>query len=185
MRRCGPQFKTRTAALDSDEAQAGGWVPRVKCRCGAFHVRTTPGRKTAKTPRVRASAARTGARRIPARVCRLVDKRDSIDGQRCCIRCGITRGLHRHHRRIKGTGGDLRPHTDCPCNLVTLCHRCHGWAHVEDQRAAEVEGLIIARAETFPGRLPVMVHTEGGGLTMHPTCDGRWDEAVAAEGIAA
>jgi hypothetical protein len=54
-----------------------------------------------------------------------------------CEACGVdvTGAPHAlHHRRPKRMGGDHRPYTDLPCNLVLLCGRgnaegCHGWAH--------------------------------------------------------
>lgn len=91
-----------------------------------------------------------------------------------CVHCSQP-ASHQHHRRIKGMGGDTRPHTNCPCNLVSLCAGlgCHEWAHA-NRREAEAEGLIIPRAIPKPWLLPVMLHGPGGGITAWPTCDGRW-----------
>ena len=125
------------------------------------------------------SAARKGgagssarAESFPPDVAALIDARDPW-----CIRCGSPHDLHRHHRRIKGIGGDSRPHTDCACNAVRICARCHEWAHLEGRREAEARGLIISRAETAPWRHALMVRTEAetdSGFTAYPTCSGGW-----------
>jgi hypothetical protein len=95
-----------------------------------------------------------------------------------CVLCGSPRGLHAHHRRIKGSGGDPRPHTDCACNGVLLCWRDHARIHDTDEgrRLAEAEGLIIPRATSEPWTESVLVHLEEdrGGVRKFPTCDGRW-----------
>jgi hypothetical protein len=105
---------------------------------------------------------------IPPRVRRLVAARDGG----WCARCGTVRELHQHHRRIKGSGGDPRPHTDCACNIITLCTGCHEWAHRGDRRRAEAEGLIVPRAETAPGRVSVMIGSEcESGMTVWLACD--------------
>jgi hypothetical protein len=52
---------------------------------------------------------------FPRAVCRLVDRRETrLYGIRCCIHCGTSHGLHRHHRRIKGGGGDPRLYRTTP-----------------------------------------------------------------------
>jgi hypothetical protein len=104
-------------------------------------------------------------------VAALIDARD-----RWCVKCGTPYNLHRHHRRIKGQGGDPRPHTDCPCNAVLLCLEHHEWAHSGKGRSeAEAEGLIIPRSETRPWTRQVKVHTEDdSGFTGWPTCEGGW-----------
>jgi hypothetical protein len=71
----------------------------------------------------------------------------------CCERCG--RGLLRgeggysiHHRRLKGSGGDRRPDTHRPGNLLLLCGsgttECHGVVH-HQQTPARDEGFIVSR----------------------------------------
>jgi hypothetical protein len=106
-------------------------------------------------------------------VAALIDARDQW-----CVKCGSPYDLHRHHRRIKGQGGDSRPHTDCPCNAVVLCLAHHAWVHSGDgRREAEAEGFIIPRSETRPWMRPVMVRTEeesDSGFTAWPTCDGAY-----------
>lgn len=123
------------------------------------------------------SAARrsgaTGRREsFPPAVAALIDARDPW-----CIHCGSPYDLDRHHRRIKGMGGDKRDHTDCACDGVRICRTCHQWAHSGDgQREAEAEGLIIPRSTTEPYRVSVLVHTseDGGGMRKWPLCDGTY-----------
>lgn len=95
-----------------------------------------------------------------------------------CVLCGSPRGLHLHHRRIRGTGGDPRPHAGCACNGVRLCWRDHAWIHDTGvgRGVAGDEGLIVPRAALEPGRVSVLVHLEDdrGGMRKWPSCDGRW-----------
>jgi hypothetical protein len=111
---------------------------------------------------------------FPPAVAALLDARDPW-----CVHCGSPFGLQRHHRRIKGMGGDRRSHTDCACDGVRICRSCHEWAHSGDgQRDAEAEGLIIPRATVQPWTLGVLVRTADGGLTKYPSCDGGWLDEV-------
>jgi hypothetical protein len=120
-----------------------------------------------------AAGSRKGrAETFPPDVAALIDARDPW-----CIHCGSPHDLQRHHRRIKGMGGDPRPHTDCACVGVRICRSCHEWAHSGDGRGeAEAEGLIIPRATVEPFTLSMLVHLEGdrGGMRKWPSCDGRW-----------
>ena len=45
------------------------------------------------------------------------------DGYRCAL-CDDTHGLQIHHIVHRSCGGN-----DTPCNLITLCWRCHAEAH--------------------------------------------------------
>jgi hypothetical protein len=140
-------------------------VLELDCRCGKVHVLLPkPG---AGVVRLRPAPRCT----IPPRVRRQVDRRDSTGGARLCIHCGSRRDLHRHHRRIKGIGGDSRVHTDCACNIVTLCAESHHWAHVLNRPQAVTEGLIIPASAAEPWLWPVMVR--GGGMAW-PACTGRY-----------
>ena len=119
---------------------------------------------------------------FPPAVAALIDARDPW-----CIHCGTPFGLQRHHRRIKGVGGDTRPHTGCACNGVRICLACHDWAHSGKGRSeAEDEGLIIPRATVQPWTLAVLVHLEDdtGGQLKYPSCDGRWLDYVPERGAA-
>jgi len=115
-----------------------------------------------KTPRVRDT--------IPRNVRRLVAKRD----MGLCVHCAKP-AAHQHHRRIKGIGGDTRPHSDCPCVLVSLCTQCHEFVH-RNRFAALAEGLIVPRSTRLPGLLPVLVHGygDGSGVRAWPSCGGQW-----------
>jgi hypothetical protein len=152
MRRCGKQYATPAQALSSKRGQAPG-AEVTSCRCGAYHL-TVP--RTRGDGKVKASVS---GNTIPPQVCRQVGKRDG----RRCVRCCSARNLHRHHRRIKGHGGDSRPHTDCACNIITLCDECHRWVHsARGRREAEKLGLILSRYERRPWSRPVTVRGEDG-----------------------
>jgi hypothetical protein len=110
------------------------------------------------------------AESFPPAVAALIDARDLW-----CVFCGSPFNLEHHHRRLKGQGGDPRPHTQCACNGVLLCHDHHMWMHSgHGRRTAAAEGLIIPRATAEPWTESVLVHLEGGGVQKYPTCDGRW-----------
>lgn len=118
---------------------------------------------------------------FPPAVAALIDARDPW-----CIHCGSPDDLQRHHRRIRGIGGDGRDHTHCACAGVRLCARCHlGWAHGEGRSEAEAEGIIIPRSELYPWRRPLLVHTQDGGFTAWPTCDGRYVTEMPEGALAA
>ena len=131
------------------------------------------------------SAARTGGgsgtgETFPPAVAALIDARDPW-----CVHCGSPDNLQRHHRRIKGHGGDPRPHTQCACNGVRLCLLCHvPWAHEAGRREAEAEGLIIPRSVLEPWTVSVLVHTADGGQTKYPSCTGEWLDYVPEAGAA-
>lgn len=107
--------------------------------------------------------------RPPQAVRRLVLGRDQW-----CVRCGTSWALEVHHRRIKGMGGDRREHTDCPCNLLVLCHGDHHGVHHGDRDEAEAFGWIVSRYRELPGEVGVMRFSDGGGITSWPTCEGKW-----------
>jgi hypothetical protein len=175
MRRCGRQYATEEEAFRS---KAGGrpGAEVESCRCGKYHLAFPPAPRADGKPK-----ASVAGNTIPPKVCKQVDKRDG----RQCVNCGSQRNPHRHHRRIKGHGGDTRPHTDCACNIVLLCSVCHFWAHVLDVVAAKAMGLILPRSTQEPWKRGVTVHSEAdAGATRWPLCDGTYadvqPEAVAA-----
>jgi hypothetical protein len=158
MRRCGKPYPTEEAASRAKRVLSGLAVP-VECprRCGSYHLEA-----------VRASS---GLRPFPARVAAQLDERDD----RCCQRCGRTRGIHRHHRRGKASGGSRRKHTQCACNGVLLCWRCHHWAHVTHRAQAEAEGFIVSQSVDEPASAGVMRFAgSAGGVTQWPACSGEW-----------
>lgn len=149
-------------------------LPRTGWRIRNNGIRPVSAESTQAAPRRR--TASSGRREsFPPAVAALIDARDPW-----CVHCGTPFGLQRHHRRIKGHGGDSRPHTDCACNGVRICLECHDWAHSGNGRAeADTEGLIIPRATVAPWTLGVLVHLEEnhGGLLKYPSCDGRWADS--------
>lgn len=65
-----------------------------------------------------------------------------------CIRCGTSRHLDPHHRRLKSQGGE-----DQPQNLIMLCRTCHDVVHA-NRADAEKAGLIV-QAGADPLKVPV------------------------------
>jgi len=154
---------TRTAGLPSVSA-------------GRVQEGAKPKGKSAATRRAVTAPRRDES--FPPDVAALIDARDPW-----CIHCGSPRDLQRHHRRIRGIGGDGRDHTHCACNGVRVCAAEHAWIHdtAEGRREAEAEGLIIPRSTLEPWTLAVLVHLEEdrGGQHKYPTCDGRWADDLS------
>lgn len=178
MRRCGKRYGSKEHALASKLGQAGGHDAE-HCLCGSWHLRPKPKRPAPKT------SPMGSLHPFPAAACALIDLRDAITAEvtipvRMCQRCGSGQSLARHHRRGKGQGGsENRPHTQCPCNAVTLCQRCHYWAHVLDPGQAKAEGFIVSRSVGLPGAVGVMRFAAAeGGAPMWPSCDGAWLETA-------
>jgi len=182
IRTCGPRYASEKAALDAAAVRtAKDGRPRraVQCPdrlgCGGYHVRVVPAPKPAAEVKGRSAAGKgsgTGRPKpFPPGVAALLDALYPW-----CVKCGSPGNLHRHHRRLKGMGGDGRDHTQCACNGVRLCAECHlDWAHSGWGAAeAKAEGIIIPRSETGPWRRPLMIHAAAGsGFMAWPTCDGR------------
>jgi hypothetical protein len=70
-----------------------------------------------------------------------------------CVRGGETDRLHVHHRLPRSAGMD-----DRPCNLITLCWKCHRWVH-EHPRMSRINGWIVLR-HTDPESQPVRHHLQ-------------------------
>lgn len=104
----------------------------------------------------------------PPKVRKMARKRDGFQ----CARCPSGTELHLHHRRLKGIGGDPRPHTECTCNAITLCRACHEWAHGKGRPEAEATGYIVPQSELFPGSVSVLIGAaSGSGASVHLPCD--------------
>jgi hypothetical protein len=173
--RCGRSYPSEEAAGRSKRVISGTAIG-TPCRIPGhgWHLVSV----SELTPEARAKRQRRQSRdTIPWRVRRQVHARDG----RRCLYCGSPDGIQLHHRRLKQAGGDARPHTDCACNLVSLCHLHHPhWAHVTHRRTAEAEGLIVSAAWPAPGLVPVLIHGDAGGFTAWLTCSGdRVTEAPA------
>jgi len=69
------------------------------------------------------------------------------DGHRCrrCRKYGTKRNLELHHILPRSRGG-----RDTEDNLVTLCWRCHAWAHSGEANLQEIM-LQEARRKTADG----------------------------------
>lgn len=93
----------------------------------------------------------------------------------CCIRCGKAFGSRStHHRRPRRAGGDKRPATNRPANLITLCGTgttgCHSW--VEQNRTAALAAGWLLHANDIPSSVPVLTWW---GLVLLDD-EGRWTE---------
>lgn len=83
--------------------------------------------------------------------------------QHSCVVCGKnlhgTRGRDwsLHHRRPRRMGGDRRPETNQPANLLSVCGTgvdgCHGW--LESRRTEAMDQGLILHANDVPAEHPV------------------------------
>lgn len=104
------------------------------------------------------------ATQIPTRARQVVGERD----QRRCVRCagGAFPQLHHRRRRNVHRGDDEHAY----CNLLTLCHVCHGWVH-QHPAEARVGGFIVSAHEDDLASIPVRSFM--GMITL--ACDGGID----------
>jgi hypothetical protein len=155
-------------------------------------VRRTPLRAkaklTAKSGMVRRKPPSAKRVKEPGPSKRVVDLVFARDGG-CCVRCGRAVDPARRgedwscqHRRARGAGGDVRPETNLPANLVILCGSatsaggCHEWA--ERARAeARLAGLSM-RWKQDPTRVPLI--TWWGPVLLDD--QGRWVRVEQREG---
>jgi hypothetical protein len=186
MRRCGKPFPSAGEAMNSKRGRGGGFRAERCLLCPGWHLRRIPaGVKTMKPaakPAAKKDAA-TAPDTFSGAVCEQIDLRDGDDTGavlvRLCQRCGSTRNLHRHHRRLKGSGGTSRAHAHCACNGVVVCFRCHGEIHTGDRRGAVAEGWIVPQDVDEPGSVGVMRFAAAeGGATQWPSCTGEWLETA-------
>lgn len=84
----------------------------------------------------------------------------------CCERCGVSVAAawyEVHHRRPRQMGGDTRPETNLPSNLLLLCMpRCH--SEVESSRQISYERGWLVHAEHDPAVKPVWLAGHGWSL---------------------
>ena len=165
--RCGKQYRTFDAAVLAAElriSKGSGPLETVGCGfCGQWHniaKGTTLGQRNDRPdpfpPVVRLQLAR----------------RDE-----CCQRCGCYGvRLEAHHRRAKASGGSsARSHTQCACNGVLLCRRCHEFVHL-NPRKARAEGLIVLQSVARPASIAMEAATAPDfAKTIYPTCEGGWN----------
>lgn len=141
----------------------------------AFHVRKAKGKASTRVKRYRPDP-------FPPVVAALIDKRD----EGLCQRCGRGGRLERHHRRLKSMGGSkARAHTQCACNGLSLCRRCHSEVHERPGAAVRPGGYIVMQSVARPGSMQVLRHLGVGAFDEQvfdpqwATCDGRWVHSPA------
>ena len=93
-----------------------------------------------------APRARSRAESFPPAVAALLAARDPW-----CVHCGSPYDLQNHHRRIRGIGGDSRPHTHCACNGVRLCILC-ALAETTGQMLPQIVDVVIQDKLEIPPR---------------------------------
>lgn len=88
----------------------------------------------------------------------------------CCEVCGVELYVHGrwvdahsvHHRRPRGMGGDPRPNTNSPANLLLVCGSgitgCHGLLESMRRHALE-NGWLVHTAVPDPAAVSVWLHT--------------------------
>jgi hypothetical protein len=78
-----------------------------------------------------------------------------------CARCGFSNALHTHHRKLRSQGG-----RDDYATCVTLCARCHHWAHHNVSEAHEAGWLVWSWED--PTKIPVRHHDwPAGAVLLH------------------
>ena len=84
-----------------------------------------------------------------------------------------------HHRRPAGMGGDRRPETHAPGNLVLLCGSgttfCHGYVESHRDDAAD-RGFLIPKLAASPPSSWAIEHAVHGLVYLFD--DGSWVEAA-------
>lgn len=173
--RCGRQYPDFNAAYKAAESRTYKGKPMtvVSCAIGEhWHVTTRAN--------ARSTGERTGLDPFPPAVRAQLVTRDE-----CCQRCGSTGRLEAHHRRAKHMGGSKgRSHTQCACNGVMVCRRCHSWIH-SNPKQARAEGWIVSQSVSLPGsvsfyrRFPLAppgtpLDDRDWNLEHFPTCEGGW-----------
>lgn len=75
-----------------------------------------------------------------------------------------------HHRRSRAV---RKPHRDCPCNAIALCHSCHAGpdGHNGPERARELGRIIFRSDNREPSEISVKIHGRG---RVRLDCDGMY-----------
>lgn len=75
-------------------------------------------------------------------------------GGQCEFAYCLSEAIHVHHRRPRGDGGDPRPETNRPSNLVHLCLDHHLWVESYREEAGAL-GLLMPWETKRPAGVPV------------------------------
>jgi 5-methylcytosine-specific restriction endonuclease McrA len=166
--RCGrvyPTFDAAYKAAASRMSKGSGDMRVMSCAFGE-HWHVTATKVIGRRERYRPDP-------FPPVVQKLIDARDGG----LCQRCGSDGRMERHHRRAKGSGGSrARSHTQCPCNALSLCWRCHRWAHEHPARARDL-GIVVPQHVDRPGRVSVERYKSDREFAADEqwlTCSGQW-----------
>lgn len=79
--------------------------------------------------------------------------------------CGAE-AIQVHHRRPRGEGGDPRPTTNRPSNLLHLCLKDHLWIESNREIARDVFGLLIPKSVEDPSTVPVVTRYSTGPVLL-------------------
>jgi 5-methylcytosine-specific restriction enzyme A len=93
-------------------------------------------------------------------VVELVLSRAQFSCELCTAALRPQRGVdwHLHHRRPRRMGGDRRPDSNSPSNLLALCPSCH--EVLESQREAAHAGGWLLHDRQNPATTPVLIGAE-------------------------
>lgn len=72
-----------------------------------------------------------------------------------CEVCWVEPGQQIHHRRPRRMGGDPRPETDMPGNLIHASHVCHQQRIESNRTWAYSKGLLVPDHK-MPAEVPVV-----------------------------
>lgn len=118
---------------------------------------------------------------IPA-VVELVYERGQWSCELCTSPLGDRRGddHHLHHRRPRRSGGDRRPDTNLPMNLLLLCPGCH--EVVESHRTASYRAGWLLAANASPAMEPVLLERGARWALLLPNGQSRTVDAPVRAG---
>jgi hypothetical protein len=108
---------------------------------------------------------------FPADVAALIEARSECACEVWAPGCN-RRMEHKHHRRLKGSGGSQAPETQRASNGLAVCQPCHTYIHGHPLWAFD-EGFLVSQYR-LPVEMPVRwrgggkrLLDDGGGLGEH------------------